>query len=239
MAELYLNIDLVASARNLCGGDHPAPCPVAVLAELAGIDGICAHLRSDRKGLRKEDVRLLRGIVQTRLILKMKPSSEMVGFALDIKPDIVELVSERQKLPLVEEPLDPIIHRDSLSEIAETLQNAGIAACALISPDPEHVKLAHRLRVSMARVHTGRLFEATTRKKMDREMDAIVDCVKLSSRLGMKTFVGGGLNYDMINLFRGLSEIDAFQIGRAVVSRAILVGMDTAVRDMRRVVERI
>jgi pyridoxine 5-phosphate synthase len=232
LGELIVSIDLVANIRYLCGQSGPKPSVAAMIAELSGVDGVSAHLRSDRKGLRRDDIRMIRNIIQTKLWVKMKPSAEMVGFALDLKPDTVELISEKQKQAIADEPVDLIIHKNNVAEAVEALQSAGIGSSILVEPDPEQVKMAHFVNAAMVRVYTGNFVESKNLKKINRKMSDIVNSVKLAHRLGLGTIVGGGLNYETIKSFRGLSEIDAFHIGRGIISRALLVGLEKAIKEM-------
>ena len=233
MAGLAVNIDHVATLRNTREGvSYPDPVAAAVLAELAGVDGIVIHLREDRRHIQDRDLKILRKIVQTKLILEMASTDEMVGIALDIKPDLVTLVPERREELTTEGGLDLIVHKNAVAETVGTLQNSGIPASIFIDPDPDQIKLAHRIDTTMVEIHTGTFCEAKTYKKRNQAFSNIVDAAKLAHKLRIGVNAGHGLCYNTIKAFKGLNEIDEFSIGHSIVSRAVLVGMERAVKEM-------
>ncbi len=232
MAGLAVNVDHVATLREARKINYPEPVAAAVLAELAGADGIVVHLREDRRHIQDRDVRILRKIVQTRLILEMASTSEMVGIALDIKPDIVTLVPEKREELTTEGGLDLIVHKNSVAEAVDSLQNSGIPVSIFIDPDPEQIKLAHQIDAAMVEIHTGTFCDATTSIKREKAFSTIVDAVKLAHKLKLKVNAGHGICYKTIKAFKGLKEIDEFSIGHSIVSRAVLVGMERAVKEM-------
>lgn len=233
MAGLAVNIDHVATLRNTREGvGYPDPVAAAVLAELAGVDGIVVHLREDRRHIQDRDLKILRKIVQTKLILEMASTDEMVGIALDIKPDLVTLVPERREELTTEGGLDLIVHKNAVAETVGTLQNSGISASIFIDPDPDQIKLAHRIDTTMVEIHTGTFCEAKTYKKRNQAFSNIVDAAKLAHKLRIGVNAGHGLCYNTIKAFKGLHEIDEFSIGHSIVSRAVLVGMERAVKEM-------
>jgi pyridoxine 5-phosphate synthase len=233
MAGLAVNIDHVATLRNTREGViYPDPVAAAVLAELAGVNGIVVHLRKDRRHIQDRDLKILRKIVQTKLILEMASTDEMVGIALDIKPDLVTLVPERREELTTEGGLDLIVHKNAAAETVGTLQNSGIPVSIFIDPDPDQIKLAHRIDTTMVEIHTGTFCEAKTYKKRNRAFSNIVDAAKLAHKLRIGVNAGHGLCYNTIKAFKGLHEIDEFSIGHSIVSRAVLVGMERAVKEM-------
>lgn len=233
MAGLAVNIDHVATLRNTREGiSYPDPVAAAVLAELAGVDGIVVHLREDRRHIQDRDLKILRKIVQTKLILEMASTDEMVGIAFDIKPDLVTLVPERREELTTEGGLDLIVHKNAVAETVGTLQNSGIPASIFIDPDPDQIKLAHRIDTTMVEIHTGTFCEAKTYKKRNQAFSNIVDAAKLAHKLRIGVNAGHGLCYNTIKAFKGLHEIDEFSIGHSIVSRAVLVGMERAVKEM-------
>ena len=233
MAGLAVNIDHVATLRNTREGvSYPDPVAAAVLAELAGVDGIVIHLREDRRHIQDRDLKILRKIVQTKLILEMASTDEMVGIALDIKPDLVTLVPERREELTTEGGLDLIVHKNAVAETVGTLQNSGIPASIFIDPDPDQIKLAHRIDTTMVEIHTGTFCEAKTYKKRNQAFSNIVDAAKLAHKLRIGVNAGHGLCYNTIKAFKGLHEIDEFSIVHSIVSRAVLVGMERAVKEM-------
>ncbi|MDJ0986210.1 MAG: pyridoxine 5'-phosphate synthase [Desulfobacterales bacterium] len=232
MAGLAVKIDLVAAMRETRKSALPDPVVAALMAELAGADGIAMHLRGDRRDIQDRDVRILRQMIQSKLILEMAPTTEMVGMALDIKPDHVTLVPEKRVEFSAGGGLDLVINRDEIREIVDTLQNSGIPVGILIDPDPEQLKQAHRTNAKIVELHTGAYCEAKTSKTRHQEFLKMVDAVKLSQKLNLNIKAGHGLCYKSIKAFKGLGKIDEFSIGHSVISRAILTGMEKAVKEM-------
>lgn len=232
MAGLAVNVDHIATLRQIRGVSYPDPVAAAVLAELAGADGIVVHLRKDRRHIQDRDVRILRKVVQTKLILKMASTTEMLGIALDIKPDLVTLVAERREEITTEGGLDLVVHKTAVTETIGMLQNSGIPVSIFIDPKPEQLKLAHQANANMVEIHTGTFCDATTSKKKNQAFSNIVDAIKLSYKLRLGINVGHGICYNTIKAFKGLKEIDEFSIGHSIVSKSALVGMERAVREM-------
>jgi pyridoxine 5-phosphate synthase len=232
MAGLAVNVVHVATIRETRQVLYPDPVAAAVLAELAGADGIVVHLRHDRPHIQERDVRILRKVVQTKLILKMDSTSEMLGFALDVKPDLVTLAPEKREEVTTEGGFDLVIHKTTIAETINTLQNSGIPVSVVINPDPEQLKLAHQCNADAVEIHTGTFCEATTASKKEQMFSKIVDAIKLAYKLKLSIIAGSGLCYNTIKAFRGLAEIDEFSIGHSIISRAVLVGMEKAVKEM-------
>ena len=239
MAGLAVNVDHIATLRQLRGVSYPDPVAAAVLAELAGADGIVVHLRRDRRHIQDRDARILRRVVQTKLILEMASTTEMLGIALDIKPDLVTLVPERREEVTTEGGLDLVVHKSAVTETIRTLQNSGIPVSIFIDPEPEQLKLAHQANANLIEIHTGSFCDATTSKKKTQAFSKIVDAIKLSHKLRLGVNVGHGICYNTIKAFKGLKEIDEFSIGHSIVSRAALVGMERAVREMLALVKEL
>jgi pyridoxine 5-phosphate synthase len=237
MTGLAVKVDQVAALRAARGSQFPDPVTAAALAELSGADGIIVHLRQDRRYIKDRDVRILRSMVQTKLILEMASTSEMVGVALDIKPDLVTLVPEKRDESTANGGLDLIVHRDDISETVTTLQNSGIPVGLLVDPEPEQIKLAHKSNATMIEVHTGTYCEAKTAQKRHQAFLNIVDAVKLAYKLKLSVKAGHGLCYKTIKAFKGIPEIDEFSIGHSIISRAILTGMQAAVTEMIRLIK--
>jgi pyridoxine 5-phosphate synthase len=233
MAGLAVNIDHIATLREARKVNYPDPVAAAVLVELAGADGVVCHLREDRRHIQDRDVRLLRKVVQSKLILEMAATSEMVGIALDVRPDLVTLVPESREEITTEGGLDLIVQSKSITETIGALQNNGIPVSIFIDPEPEQIKVAHQAGANMIEIHTGVFCEATGNAKREQALAKIVDAAKLAKKLKLGVNAGHGLCYNTIKPFKGLSEIDEYSIGHSIVSRAALVGMDRAVREMK------
>ena len=232
MAGLAVKIDHVAALRESRKSPFPDPVAAAVMAELAGADAIAVHLRKDRRDIRDRDVRILRQTIQSMLILEMASTTEMVGMALDIKPDQVTLVPEKREEFSAEGGLDLVVHKDEIMETVDTLQNSGIPVSILIDPEPEQLKQAHRTNAGIVEIHTGAFCEAKTAQKRHQVFLKIVDAVKLAHKLNLSVKAGRSLCYKSIKAFSGLNEIDEFSIGHSIVSRAVLMGMEKAVKEM-------
>lgn len=238
MAELAVNIDHVATLRQSREFvTYPEPVAAAVLAELAGANGIVVHLREDRRHIQDRDVKALRQIVQTKLILEMAPTSEMIGIALDIKPDVVTLVPESREELTTEGGLDLMLHKETVSETISTLQESGIPVSIFIDPNPDQIKIAHQMNASMVEIHTGSYCDASTAKLKEHIFSKISQAAKYASKLKMGVNVGHGLCYKTITAFKEIPEINEFSIGHSIVSRAVLVGMERAVKEMLAIVK--
>ncbi|MCP3940334.1 MAG: pyridoxine 5'-phosphate synthase [Desulfobacteraceae bacterium] len=239
MAELAVNVDHVATLRQARGIHYPEPVAVAIAAETAGADAIVVHLREDRRHIQERDVRLLRQVVQSRLILEMAATSEMLGIALDIKPDCVTLVPEKREELTTEGGLDLITHQDAIREAVNTLKNAHIKVCIFIDPDIDQIKVAHTIDADMIEIHTGAFCDATTQGQKQKELIRIVNAAKIGTKLKLGVNAGHGIDYNTIKAFTGLSEINEFSIGHSIIGRSILTGIDQAVRDMKQLIKEL
>jgi pyridoxine 5-phosphate synthase len=232
MAGLAVNIDHIATLRQARGTSYPDPVAAALIAELAGAEGIVAHLREDRRHIQDRDIKILRQVVQTRLILEMGATPEMLGIALDVKPDLVTLVPEKREELTTEGGLDLVTHHINVAEAVDNLKSAGIPVSIFIDPDIEQVKLAHKIDADMIEIHTGHFCDERSAAGKQKIFADIVNAAKLATKLKMGVNAGHGICYSSIKAFAGLHEIDEFSIGHSIVSRAALVGMERAVREM-------
>lgn len=232
MAGLAVNVDHVATLREARKGSYPDPVAAAILAELAGAEGIVVHLREDRRHIQDRDLRILRETIQTKLILEMASTNEMIGVALNVQPDLVTLVPEKREELTTEGGLDLISQKNAIGETVGTLQDSGIPVSIFIDPDPDQIKIAHQINATMVEIHTGIFCDAKGPKNRARAFSDIVDAAKFAHKLKLGVNAGHGLCYTTIKTFKGLSEIDEFSIGHSIVSRAVLVGMEQAVREM-------
>lgn len=237
MPELVVKIDSVGALRSVQKQLSPDPVPAALLAELAGADGIAASLTEDRKYLHDRDIRILRSVVQTKLVLVMGASPEMVGIAMSIKPDRVTLVPEKREEFSSEGAMDLIVHQSEVSETVTTLQDGGIPVAVFIDPEPEQLKLAHKIGAAMVEINTSAFCNAATSMRKDQSLMKIIDAVKLAHKLKARIIVGRGLSYHSIRTFKDIAEIDEYCIGHSIIARAVLKGMDSAVRDMRELIK--
>jgi len=181
----------------------------------------------------------LRQIVQSKLILEMASNHEMVGIALDIQPDLVTLVPEQREELTTEGGLDLITQNNAIGETVDTLQNSGIPVCIFIDPNLDQIKLAHKINATMVEINTGIFCEAKTLKKRNQAFSNIVDTVKFAHKLKIGVNAGHGLCYNTITVFKGLYEIEEFSIGHSIVSKAVLVGMERAVKEMKTLIKEL
>jgi pyridoxine 5-phosphate synthase len=232
MPGLAINVDHVATLREARKINIPDPVTAAAIVELAGADGVVVHLREDRRHIQDRDVRLLRETIKTKLILEMAATSEMIAIAMEIKPDLVTLVPEKREELTTEGGLDIHLHKDVVSDAVQALQKGGIPVSIFVDPDPDQIKLAHRIDANYVEIHTGTFCEADTPKNRGEAFERILNNAKLAHKLKLGVNAGHGLGYQTIKVFKGLSEIDEFSIGHSVIARAVLVGLDRAVREM-------
>lgn len=231
MARLGVNVDHVATIRQARGGTEPDPVTAAALCELAGAEGITVHLREDRRHIQDRDLMVLKRTVQTQLNLEMAATEEMVGIALKVVPDCVTLVPEKRKELTTEGGLDVVKHRASLNRGIDLLRQAGIKVSLFVDPDLEQIKESARLKADAIEIHTGSYCAARGRAQAS-ELAKIAEAVKAGRKLGLAVHAGHGLNYVNIRPVVALGGIEEFNIGHSIISRAVLVGMDRAVREM-------
>jgi pyridoxine 5-phosphate synthase len=233
MAGLMVNVDHIATVRQARRGDEPDPVLAAALAELGGCDGIIVHLREDRRHIQDRDLELLSKTVRTRLNLEMAAVPEMVSKARQIKPEMATLVPERRQELTTEGGLDIVTHRKSVRSAVKALQQAGIRVSLFIDPDPGQVKAAkHEAAADCIEIHTGSFAGTKTAAAEKRELQRIRQAAALATRLGLGVNAGHGLNYTNIKKLLGIREIEEFSIGHSIIARALMVGMQQAVRDM-------
>ncbi len=232
MARLAINVDHVATVRQARLAAEPDPVTAAALAELGGAQGIVVHLREDRRHIQDRDVEILRKTVKTRLNLEMAATKEMVEIALTVKPDIVTLVPEKRQELTTEGGLDVVLYEDALRSAVKTLHDGGIPVSLFINPDPRQVKAAHKLDADCVELHTGIFSEARSFVKRHEEFERLETASKLAHKLGLIIHAGHGVDYQNIYWLRNLPEVEEFSIGHAVIARAVLVGMERAVREM-------
>ena len=230
---LGVNIDHVATLREVRKAAYPDPVQAAFLAEEAGADQITVHLREDRRHIQDRDVQLLRRTVRTLLNLEMAATQEMLAVALDIKPDTVTLVPERREELTTEGGLDVVQRKEAVSGIVRLLQDARIAVMLFIDPELDQVRAAHKLGATGIELHTGKYAEAEDEAAIRREMERIEQATTLGQKLELRVAAGHGLNYHNTETLLAIKGIEELNIGHAIVARSVMVGFSTAVRDMR------
>ena len=232
MLRLGVNIDHVATVRQARKVAEPDPVHAALLAELAGAHGITVHLRADRRHIQDRDVEILRQTVRTQLNLEMAATQEMVRIALTVKPNQVTLVPERREEVTTEGGLDVVLNSVQLKPVVRTLQDGGIGVSLFVDPDLEQVKESHKLDAQAIEINTASYADARDDKALDAALRKIVDAARLAKRLGLSVHAGHGLTYQNVRALTAISEISELNIGHSIVSRALLVGMERAVREM-------
>jgi pyridoxine 5-phosphate synthase len=237
MLKLGVNIDHVATLRQARYRGRPQgepdPVEAALICESAGAHGITAHLREDRRHIQDRDVRLLRQVIKTRLNLEMANVPEIVSIALEIKPDIVCLVPERREELTTEGGLDAAGHWLSLAETRKRLNDAGIEVSLFIVPQVAQIEAAARVGSQFVELHTGAFAENFHRKReRAAELERLIAAACQAHDLGLGVNAGHGLNYQNLAVLRQTPHLVELNIGHSIISRAVVVGLATAVREM-------
>lgn len=232
MARLAVNVDHVATVRQARGIDEPDPVLAAGIAELGGADGIICHLREDRRHINDRDLSLLRQTVRTKLNMEMAAVEEMVGIACHIKPDLVTLVPERREELTTEGGLDVKSNPDHYEKVVERLKEKGIEVSFFIDPDASQIETAQQVGGDVVEIHTGHYSEARSESEAQERFMRIAKAAEAAQKLKLGISAGHGLNYVNIKRFRSLPQIEEYSIGHSIVTRAIFVGFDQAVREM-------
>jgi pyridoxine 5-phosphate synthase len=232
MPELGVNIDHVATVRQARRTYEPDPVAAAVLAELAGAHAITVHLREDRRHIQDRDVRILRETVTVKLNLELSVAKEIVGIACQLKPDQATIVPERREEVTTEGGLDVIAHRAAAAKAVAKLQDAGIEVSLFLDPDPQQIETAAKMRATAVELHTGRyaLAKGIARQK---ELASLIAAGQQIVAAGMRLHAGHGLNYQNVRPVARIDQMFELNIGHAIISRAVLVGMERAVREMK------
>jgi pyridoxine 5-phosphate synthase len=233
LLSLGVNIDHVATLRQARRTVEPDPVAAAVLAELGGADGITTHLREDRRHIQERDIRLLRQTVRTRLNLEMAATSEMVAIALDLKPNYVTLVPEKREEVTTEGGLDVIGNLTRLAEVVNQLQSAQIPVSLFIDPEPDQITATAKIQAQFIELHTGKYAEASQENSQAQELNALKQGCEQALSLGLRVNAGHGLTYWNVYPVACLPGMEELNIGHTIISRAVLVGLERAVREMK------
>jgi len=232
MVKLGVNIDHVATVRQARGVIYPDPVAAAGIAELAGADGIVCHLREDRRHIQDRDLRILRETIQTRLNLEMAPTEEMIRIALSAKPNIVTLVPEKREELTTEGGLDVMKFSPSLKKAIQRLHKGGIPVSLFVDPQKNQIEASEDVGADSIEIHTGRYCEAKNPSEEDEELKIILDAVAEASHRDLRIAAGHGLNYVNVRRIAEIKEVEELNIGHSIIARAVLVGLDRAVREM-------
>jgi pyridoxine 5-phosphate synthase len=232
MIRLGVNIDHVATVRQSRRANEPDPVAAAVLALLGGADGITVHLREDRRHIQERDVRLLRQVVTTRLNLELAAVDEIAEIACDVKPDEATLVPERRQELTTEGGLDVVAHEKAVGRVVRRLHAAGIEVSLFIDPDARQIETARLLGAQAVEIQTARYSEATANCR-PQELIALQEAASLAREKGLHVHMGHGLNYVNVLPVAAIPGVEELNIGHSIISRAVLVGMERAVREMK------
>ncbi len=238
MTKLGVNVDHIATIRQARKAIEPDPVAAALLAELAGADGITVHLRADRRHIQDSDVRRLREAVTTRLNLEMAATSEMIRIASRLRPDQATLVPERKGEITTAGGLDVVGNLKTIRSAVKRLQKAGIRVSLFIDPRPEQVDAARATGTTAIELNTRAYSEACPRSpdragpKVQREMAKVVAAAERGAEAGLDVLAGHGLTYRNVRLISDIPQIRELNIGHNIIARAALVGMDRAVQEM-------
>ncbi|MEI1374359.1 pyridoxine 5'-phosphate synthase [Nostoc sp. UHCC 0926] len=236
MATLGVNIDHIATIRQARRTVEPDPVAAAVLAELAGADGITVHLREDRRHIQDRDVLLLRQTVRSHLNLEMAPTDEMLAIALDIKPDYVTLVPEKREEVTTEGGLNIVGQLARIGEIVDKLQNANIPVSLFIDAEYAQIEASVKLQARFIELHTGQYAEAKDETNRQRELAILAKGCDQAIQAGLRVNAGHGLTYWNVYPVAALPGMEELNIGHTIISRAALVGMERAVREMKQAI---
>jgi pyridoxine 5-phosphate synthase len=232
MPRLGVNIDHVATVRQARGVMYPDPVAAAGIVELAGADGIVCHLREDRRHIQDRDLRILREVIQTRLNLEMAATEEMIRIALATQPTIVTLVPEKREELTTEGGLDVIKFFSSLKRAIHRLHKGGIPVSLFVDPQKDQIQSSEGVGADAIEIHTGHYCDAKTSLQENEELKRILDAVAEASHRNLQIAAGHGLNYNNVCRIAEIKEIEELNIGHSIIARAVLVGLDRAVREM-------
>jgi len=238
MPRLGVNIDHIATLRQVRGGVEPEPVFAALVCQNAGADSIVAHLREDRRHINDRDISLLRETVKTKLNMEMSVADDIVRAACRLKPDQATLVPERRQEVTTEGGLDVIKGFAKIRAVATRLKGRGIGVSLFIDPEKRQIDAAIKAGVNMIELHTGRYADARGRIEQDRSFDEIIGSVRYARSKGCAVFAGHGLNYFNVSRIAGIGGIEELNIGYAIICRAAIVGLEQAVRQMIRLIEK-
>jgi pyridoxine 5-phosphate synthase len=236
MPLLGVNIDHVATVRQARRTIEPDPVWAAALAELGGADGITLHLREDRRHIQDRDLHVLKQTVQVKLNLEMAAEDEITTIALDVMPDQATLVPEKREEITTEGGLDVIANADRVRDCTQRLKAAGIEVSLFIDPDARQIEMSKKLGAGAIELHTGQYADAKTAEEQDREYQVLIEASKVAREQGLVLHMGHGLTYRNVQRVAQIPGVCEFNIGHSIVARAIMVGFEKAVREMKSLV---
>jgi pyridoxine 5-phosphate synthase len=233
MIKLGLNIDHVATLRQVRGARYPNVVRAALICEEAGADAITLHLREDRRHIQDADVEMLRFMLQTRMNLECAVTDEMIGSALRIKPHDICLVPERREELTTEGGLDVVRHFDAVKRAAGACLEAGIRVSLFIDPDNRQLDAAKAISAPVVEIHTGKYADADSVPERQHELERIRQAVEHGHGLGLQVNAGHGLNYHNVRPIVAIPHICELNIGHAIIAESVFIGLDQAVKKMK------
>jgi len=235
--KLSVNIDHFATIREARRSNEPEPVLAALLSEQAGAEGIVCHIRGDRRHIKERDLRLFREAIKTKLNIEMAATEEMKKIAIDLKPEVVSLVPEREEELTTEGGLDVISNEKHLGPHIQELQKAGIRVSIFVDPDLKQIEACHRVGVNLIEINTGKYSDLRPGAERDKALDEIKEVAKYGHTLGLEIHAGHGLDYKNVQPVVEIPEITELSIGFSIVARSAIVGIDMAVREMVSLIE--
>lgn len=232
MIRLGINVDHVATVRQARGIDVPDPVEAALLAEQAGADGITVHLREDRRHIQERDVKLLRERATTKVNLEMAATPAMVKFAIKLAPNDACFVPEKRRELTTEGGLDVVAHKRKIKDAVARLQDRGIHVALFIDPVKAQIECAREVGAHAIEIHTGTYCNRNGARR-EKELRTIVAAAKLAQSFGLEVHGGHGLNYTNVLPIAKIAEIVELNIGHSIIARALFVGIEQAVREMK------
>jgi pyridoxine 5-phosphate synthase len=232
---LAINVDHVATLREVRGEIEPDPVVAAGISELAGAEGIVCHLREDRRHINDRDVKLLRETVKTKLDLEMASTDEMINIACEVLPDLVTLVPEKREELTTEGGLNLSDSKNMIAKAIEEFHSKDIPVSLFIDPEPANIDRTLELGAEIIEIHTGKYANAVNEKEQINELSKIGSVAQMASELGLIVTAGHGINYVNIHPFLNINDIKEVSIGHAIISRAVFTGLQKAVEDMMRI----
>jgi len=233
---LGVNVDHVATIRQARKGFEPDPVMAATSAILGGADGITVHLREDRRHIQDRDLRMLRELVSVELNLEMASTKEMIGIATKIKPDLVTLVPEKREELTTEGGLDVRSQKRIISDAVKKIHSTNIPVSLFINPDSISINISKQIGADMVEIHTG-IYANTQGKKQEEELSRVIHVVRYALDVGLVVNAGHGLNYFNVVKVASIKGIRGLYIGHSIISRAVFVGMERAVREMKELIK--
>ncbi len=230
---LGVNIDHIATLREARGTTYPSPLEAALICEKSGADSITLHLREDRRHIQDRDIHVLKQTLHTRMNFEMAVTDEMVAIACDVKPAFCCLVPEKREELTTEGGLDVVGQLDKITIATEKLAAAGIAVSLFIDADTAQIDAALASKAPYIEIHTGHYADLACEVEQRIELERLTAGIKYAHSLGLKVNAGHGLNYFNVKPIAAIKEIIELNIGHAIIARAVIDGLDKAVRDMK------